>query len=178
MTDQEAQLLRNKLTEIHAKFPAWVSYGHNLKSFAGSELKILLYICSRAHNITHRALPNTCTREKIHLGTGVSLGTISGIITGLVTRGIIYREREGRNNTYCVQFEPPEPWPLPGPTNETRAAASPRRREPLSRNLPQYQHNHLADVHNPPPTSLPARDPNYSDSGLYKEQEKDSGIDW
>lgn len=133
MNELEAHILRNKFSakKIFSRIPGWISYGHGLKALQGSELKVLLYICSKADNTTHIAIT---TREIISLGTGVSLGSISGIIKSLTMQGCIRVEKEGRNNTYYVQFDPPDCWPLGGAANILRIRAASGRREIFNKN--------------------------------------------
>jgi len=177
MTELEAKNLRAKYAarKIFTQIPGWITFGYGLKNLKGSKLTVLTYICSKADNDTHITRQNTCTHEKIHLGTGVSLGTISGIVTDLVMQGIICRDKEGRNNIYTVQFTPPDSWPLHWPTNAARVSASSGRCEVLKRNCSQHQSKCAADIPNPLQQSLPTADSDYSDSGLYKDTEDGGG---
>jgi hypothetical protein len=117
---------------IFTRLPGWVTYGPGISGYSGSELKVLIHICSKADNRTNKSI---VTREEISRNTKVSLGSISGILSVLVMYGVIRIEKDGRRNIYHVQFVPPESWPHGIPTNAARARAAEGRRAVLSRNL-------------------------------------------
>ena len=152
MTEQEAQNLKDKYIsrKIFVRIPSWIIYGRGLDTLKGAELKVLVYVCSRMNNQTDST---SVTREEISRATGVSLGSISGIIHSLLMQCFIRVEKDGRNNTYYVQFVPPYSWPLHSPTNAARIHAAAGRREVLHRNCSQYQSNSAPDSTIPPTPS-------------------------
>ena len=134
MNEQEAKKLRERTTGKFTQVPAWISHGSWLKHLRPSELKVYLYLCSQADNRTRITFPATSTRQTISLRTGVSLGTVSGIIHNLEICGYVRILKEGRSNAYIIQFSPPDSWPSHGPTNAARSKAATGRRDVLKAN--------------------------------------------
>lgn len=172
MTELEAQKLREKIIakRIHTRIPGWITYSRGLSAFNGADLRVLTYICSKIDNDTDIAY-HSVTREEISRGTGVSLGSISGIIKDLIMRQYISTERSGRKNIFLVHFNPPESWPLHYSINKPRMRAAAKRREVLNKNLAASQPPTIQET----PTSLKQSDStvnsDYSASGLYGEEQ-------
>jgi len=121
--------------KIFVRLPKWITENSGLSGIKGAELKILLCICGKIDNKTDSAI---ITREHMSQETGVTLGTISGILHGLVMMGFIRIEKEGRNNTYFVQFHPPQSWPESRIVNKKRLAATSGRRSVFKNTLSHY----------------------------------------
>jgi hypothetical protein len=141
-------------------------YERGLKYFQGTELKVLLFLCREANNTTHIPPPASSTLTKISTETGVSLGTISGIIKSLTMQGAICLDKDGRNNIYHIQFTPPEWWPQHGPVNAARIRAAGDRREILKSNYSIYRAKGRADNSIPRVEPFKAPGSGGDDSGL------------
>ena len=159
MNETEAKDLRERIARQFNQIPAWISYGTGLKHLRPSELKVYVYLCACAHNQTKITLPSSCTREKISHHTGVSLGTISAILHSLEISGYIRILKEGRSNSYVIQFAPPDHWPLHGPTNAARTNAAAGRRQVLRENCSSpHSHHAQGNTTTPEPDSSPILD--------------------